>query len=215
MHVKSMTKIVLRSGFMSLVLFLAFIMVIHAQPYDDSDLRALLVAPDCQIPCFMGIRPGITTLDEAAGLLKSSGWVYRLIDRRNLGMFSWTWNGTQPAFIDGSQKAWLQPDPLHPTVVNSINIPTVTSIGKISLILGKLYAYRMQFFAGGVMPQTGILAYYSINYSNYPISANGTVDCPLRWINFWTSTAIITYRVNAAQSETDWGDQLRHNSWCA
>lgn len=46
-----------------LVFFSAVLLLIHAQPYDDSQLRAFLTPPEgCPAPCFMGIRPGITTV---------------------------------------------------------------------------------------------------------------------------------------------------------
>lgn len=44
--------------------------LIRAQPYDDSELRAFLTPPEgCPAPCFMGIRPGVTTVEEALDLL--------------------------------------------------------------------------------------------------------------------------------------------------
>ncbi len=52
-------------------LFLLPVLLIRAQPYDDGGLRAFLTPPeDCPAPCFMGIRPGVTTTEEALEILK-------------------------------------------------------------------------------------------------------------------------------------------------
>jgi hypothetical protein len=46
------------------------IALIRAQPYDDTELRAFLTPPDgCPAPCFIGIRPGVTTAQDAAVML--------------------------------------------------------------------------------------------------------------------------------------------------
>ncbi len=51
-------------------LFLLPVLLIRAQPYDDGELRAFLTPPDgCPAPCFMGIRPGVTTVEEVLDLL--------------------------------------------------------------------------------------------------------------------------------------------------
>lgn len=44
------------------------ILLIRTQPYNDANLRVLL---NCLSPCFMGIRPGITTVGEAINLLEA------------------------------------------------------------------------------------------------------------------------------------------------
>jgi hypothetical protein len=52
---------------------------IRAQPYDDSELRAFLLPPEgCAAPCFMGIRPGVTTGDEAIAILERTGWIAQM-----------------------------------------------------------------------------------------------------------------------------------------
>jgi hypothetical protein len=55
------------------LLFTIPILLIHAQPYDDSQLRTFLTPADgCPAPCFMNIQPGITTLRDAAQYLETS-----------------------------------------------------------------------------------------------------------------------------------------------
>ena len=52
------------AGCLSLLL-LTPILLIRVQPYDASLLRSALLPEDCAPPCFMGLRPGNTTLSEA------------------------------------------------------------------------------------------------------------------------------------------------------
>lgn len=70
-----MTASLLRFACVTIILLSGIMLVIHAQPYDDHELRALLMPEGCEMPCFMGIRPGVTTVDEAVKILENSGWV--------------------------------------------------------------------------------------------------------------------------------------------
>jgi hypothetical protein len=46
--------------------------LIHNQPYNSTGLTALLTPPqNCPIPCFLGVRPGETTVNAAGVLLES------------------------------------------------------------------------------------------------------------------------------------------------
>ena len=53
------------------LLFCAAIVVVRAQPFDDGGLRDQLLSPTCTVPCFLGIRPGVTTREEAILLLRA------------------------------------------------------------------------------------------------------------------------------------------------
>ncbi len=65
-----------RAALLLSVVFLLPVLLIRAQPYDDSDLRAFLTPPeDCPAPCFMDIRPGMTTAEEAVSILDAHPWV--------------------------------------------------------------------------------------------------------------------------------------------
>jgi hypothetical protein len=66
-----MFRLYLRLGVIGLLPLIGAILLIHAQPYADNDLRQLL-SEDCPAPCFMGIRPGVTTRHEVIQMLKAS-----------------------------------------------------------------------------------------------------------------------------------------------
>lgn len=68
-----MFRLLLRPILLLTLLAALPIFAIRAQRYDDSELRAFLTPPEgCPPPCFMGIRPGVTTVDEALAILDSS-----------------------------------------------------------------------------------------------------------------------------------------------
>lgn len=56
-----------------IILFTVAILLIHAQPYDDSELRAFLTPPEtCSAPCFMGIQAGVTRVSAGESYLQAS-----------------------------------------------------------------------------------------------------------------------------------------------
>ncbi|MBZ0287899.1 MAG: hypothetical protein K8I30_09820 [Anaerolineae bacterium] len=72
-----MTRLLLQITITLAALLSAAVFLIRAQPQDVSALRTLLTPPPgCASPCFMGIRPGVTSLTEARIILHERGWVY-------------------------------------------------------------------------------------------------------------------------------------------
>src|SRR4051794_14092484 len=100
-------KPLIRLAILLIVLFTAVLLLIHAQPYDDHELRQLLLPEGCPAPCFMGIRPGVTTMDEALELLKKSGWIEiessYSISGRDTSTLRFAFNGNQPDVIYADQ----------------------------------------------------------------------------------------------------------------
>jgi hypothetical protein len=63
-------QILLAPTFALTLLLSVSIAVIRAHPYDDIAMRAFLVPSlECPMPCFLGIRPGATTVEEAHSIL--------------------------------------------------------------------------------------------------------------------------------------------------
>jgi len=68
-----MTYLLLKFTLPLIVLMALPLLLIHAQPYDDSDLRAFLTPPvGCLAPCFMGIQPGLTKVRAGGAYLDAS-----------------------------------------------------------------------------------------------------------------------------------------------
>lgn len=110
--------------------------LIRVQPYDELARKRAFVADGCTAACFMGIQPGVTTVDEAVRLLQSSDWVAQ-VDNRTInnvsGFISWTWSDHKPSWISASKegKIWATQ-----TQVVNINIYSDWQLGDTRLILG-------------------------------------------------------------------------------
>ena len=150
-----MTGKLFKSALLLVAFFALPVLLIRAQPYDDSDLRALLdVPPDCAAPCFMGIRPGATDIWDALDVLNNHEWVARVgqydfehsknLDGTITIEIDWEWSGAQPSLIDASRSGsvWILDDR-----VVSIDVPTFLRLGDVRLGMGtpereQLYTMR-------------------------------------------------------------------------
>ncbi len=89
---------------------LATLLTIRAIPYDNSELREFLTPPEgCAAPCFMGIQPGVTTVNEAVAILKSHEWVGKVDDLivETERQVEWSWNGSQPPLMNEQSRPYL------------------------------------------------------------------------------------------------------------
>jgi hypothetical protein len=106
--------------------------LVRAQPHDDSDLRSLLLpAEGCPAPCWQGVRPGITRLDAAIGMMEETDGL-EAVDRplRYSGEVSGAemsiWLMAHPGTTAGNptiEAVWLK-------------LPEIT-LGEIQLALGQ------------------------------------------------------------------------------
>ncbi len=117
------------------------VLVIRAQPYDDSPLRAVMTPPqDCPAPCFMGIQPGVTSTRQALRMLERHDWIARFGDRQRsrdvLMYLSWEWNDSHP---------YLPPGPLDNNLtgaegtINSISVQTTIPLVELWWLYGPPY----------------------------------------------------------------------------
>jgi hypothetical protein len=168
--------------------FATCIGVIRAQPYDDSQLRAFLTPPDlCPLPCFMGIRPGAMTVDEAVTLLEAHEWVetthdntvvnYRSASVNVSGVILWDWSGLQPPLIDESfsGRLWITRGQ-----VTGMYIGTHIRLGELWRLLGQ--------------PDIGLIVrsdtdetYLALiaNYTDIPLGVGADWHCPVNATTYW------------------------------
>lgn len=144
-----MFRFLLRPLFLLTLLAALPIVVIRARPYDDSDLRALLTPPEnCPAPCFMGIRPGVTAVEEAIAILEAHEWVAAIDPNYTRLMqlaaayeppalktlLSWEWSANKPDWINGDRSSGL-------IVINrkieGVMIQTDFPLGEILVTEGK------------------------------------------------------------------------------
>jgi hypothetical protein len=134
---------------LSLLLTFAFAVlvgVIRAQPYDNGNLRAFLTTShDCVIPCFMGIRPGVTTIEEAIAILETHEWAKALdlqgapTEARPSGTIWWSWSGAQPDYFYAGLSGRVElsdEDGDGTAVVTRLEIPTTIPFAELYVLLG-------------------------------------------------------------------------------
>lgn len=112
----------LQFALMLSTLLTALMLLIHAQPADSSVLHDFLAAPDgCPAPCFMGIRPGITSTDQAIHLLRNHEWVRGVDWRSNPKAIYIHWSSAPPGYINTQPVGVLN---VENRLVRSIQIET-------------------------------------------------------------------------------------------
>lgn len=128
-----MIGIMLKGMLALALLFTAALGAMRAQPYDDGGLWAQLAPSGCLQPCFLGIRPGVTTQAEALALLRDNPWVDAVATPDD-GIVAWSWNGTQPPF--------LQVEPEYARlltqngIVHAIGVRTAAQIADVKIVFG-------------------------------------------------------------------------------
>lgn len=128
----------LKLGGVFTLLFAVCIALIRAQPYDDSELRAFLTPPEgCPAPCFMGIRPGVTTMEEAVAILKAHEWVTNY-EYSGGGNFLY-WNLSDKAPIPNFPLPGTLSEnyvSFRDNTVQRIALPLALSVGEALLLFG-------------------------------------------------------------------------------
>ena len=200
-----MTHLYLRLTFIPILLFTAMLILIHAQPYDDHELRQLLLPEGCPAPCFMGIRPGVTTVEEAIRILDGSGWVETNEPNPSNDDFgdqiSFEWNGKQPdlimgheGFVVGFSRHFLRVTQM------SFRLQENLRVGDLYLALGMPSSYRypsMRLLNMGDTPY-GLILFHQyestfinlITFTNCPVKLSRLLNQPLKLIqyNFYPQT---------------------------
>lgn len=177
-----MVRLFAKSALILLALFAMLAGFIRAQPYMDGELSAFLFEGDCALPCFMGIRPGVTTTQEAVRLLEQHPWVGKVTQHIWFGgpatsLYSWSWNGQQPAFINASAPGVFS---TRGNMVDVLQVTTAISLGEFWLL------NRPQ--QGMIAHEPGELSYTAI-YLDGALEVQTVLFCPLRLATFWQAQA--------------------------
>jgi hypothetical protein len=137
--IRAMTSWVMRSTFvLGLILTLLFGLgtsLVHVLALDQryfDGLRAFLLPPDhCPAPCFLGIRPGVTTRKEALALLQAQPSVKNVRD--NGATISWEWDSGAP-YVQAAYNAWLALS--KGDLVYTISVEGTVEFGDVWIALG-------------------------------------------------------------------------------
>ena len=159
--------------------------LIRARPYDDHDLRTFLQPDNCAPPCFMDIRPGTTTGDEARTLLEHDPWVKEIQSYPDFGILAWTWSGRQPDWVDPGKTGTLL---TSRGTVYSIRLYTKIPFGEIWLMYGNPTTFTF-VQSEGAAPASA----FAILDAHYQYIVGSAVMCQRR---FWNAAVQISIQAD-------------------
>ena len=173
-----------RLVFTLIVLFAGTLTALHARAVDPMLDELFEPTPGCSSAhrCFMGIRPGSTTMTDAITLLREHPWVDQ-IDTEVYTQVTWTWTGAQPSYIDGRVPGTIIQRGV--TAVSLIRFQSRYPYGDIWLQLdppeiGYFARQRDGVLHGSYYPQHALL---TINFT----------ECPAYQTEFWNTPAAIQF----------------------
>ena len=181
-------------GMTSLALGFALALgAIAAQPRDDAAMRAFFAPPNCSAPCFLGIRPGVTTVQQAIALLQAHPWVTGIGDAgreppshpQDYSNIVWNWNGQQPDFLaagDADDPPYLH---INNGIVQYIRLVTRIPYGDAWLTIGA--PTRETLIVGGDS------AIQSASYLGGKLVFDSKIVCPMKPGVVWNTPISITY----------------------
>jgi hypothetical protein len=185
-------------GVLALVLLsAACILLIRLQPYDDTDLLHLLMPPNnCMMPCFLGIHPGETTVDEAVAILQAHEWVSEV--RINNAGVLWKWNAHQPDFLQLSEPgfhAFLETDG---RIVTSIQVGTSLQLGNIWLAFGEPQQGSFgTMIRGDTAKPDNYFVFQTTAYDNLELWILVDTRCPINPSKIWHSRVSLEWNSTA------------------
>jgi len=172
------------------LLFAGAIWLIRAQPYDDADLRAFLAPPDgCPAPCFMGIRPGVTTVEAAITILEAHEWVREVFitqaNRSQIFRVEWQWSSSASPVLEQERIPRSGGRLIADNgIVQYMELLTRIPTWEGMLILGKAQDYTTLLQLGG--PNGGPRPPKPITSVYRDIITIAWTDCPYPR-NFWNA----------------------------
>jgi hypothetical protein len=187
-----MIRLLLCLAVLCLALTASVLAVVRAQPYDDQPLREALFTPDCAPPCFIGIRPGVTTRNEALAILQAHPWIATvepLLGERGL---TWTWSGQQPSALRGghTENSILLGD----GIVRRIDLLTGENLADYLIVMGKPDQWEVSSWSSG-SPATNIFRDYLlqvVTYDAYQMEVSALGLCPLGLRDRWALSTHIS-----------------------
>lgn len=152
-----MMRVCLKLALLLLPALTVGMMMIHAQPHTgvEAPLEMLLIPGDCTSPCFLGIQPGVTRVNEAMNILEASPWVEKIEPHfigpdtpatRFRGWVYWFWKDSAAIWFrpaGASQNGYAGSFRVVNRVVDEISVATVIPFGSVRLWLGEPSGYTL------------------------------------------------------------------------
>jgi len=171
---------------------------IVAQPR-DAEIRAFFAAPEgCDAPCFLGIRPGVTTQNETLAILNAHPWV--LIIKSNPDNLWWAWNNAPFTFASRLNSSYyVGRIDFRDGVVEQIYLPTAILFGDFLTLFGTPDEI---ITTPRYSPSTFFIVQNSV-YFDEGFEIETAARCPLKTRgDMWYSNVYITWR-SASRSQNE------------
>jgi hypothetical protein len=178
-------------------LFALAIQVVGGLAYDSDyfqQVESFLTPPgDCPSPCFMGIRPGFMTADQAIAILKRHPWVEKVTVSADLensfgGSIYWTWSAALPSQID---RYWQGHIVIVGGMVRNIRVRTNVRYGDLLVLFGRPQN-------GGFASASGddYLLHRTVYVAN-GLETESYVACPLHLEQIWDAAVLMNVRLTS------------------
>lgn len=182
-----MTRLVGTAGVLLSLLFMLPLLLIRAQPYDDTELMALLLATEaCPMPCFMDIRPGSTRSPEALARLRTHEWAVEVMPiitySRDLIFFRWADDAPIPYQAQQWGRLYLRGED-----IDIFEIRSSVAFGRVWLLLGEPAGGHVGF------PEDDFLVHLFLTYADRFVEVLVPYDSRERNPHLWFRSATIRF----------------------
>jgi len=179
------------------LLFAGALLGVRAQPSGNAVRQFLAPDAACAMPCWQGIQPGISTVDQANALLDANAWVraVQVINQPPSTYLYWQWSDQKPAFAGDPQRAIPPVMWADHGIIQMIYIPTGLSYGDVSLLLGVPMpgSFEIGRFANSVALANRTTARHVAGYFGGQVNFDVQVNCPINLDRFWNAPVTITF----------------------
>ncbi len=204
---ESMLTLLLRLILLLSAGWLLPIAIIRAQPYDDRDLRTLLTPPDCPVPCFLGIQPGVSSSADALTILSQRPDVHSVRNELNYSRpeltesIYWEWDNTESNRFEPNTTGEIH---IAGDRVRRIGVDSRIALGDLWQTFGPPQTTTLLFsprLANGIVFYEGV-------YPDERLRLALLIPCPPR--DFWWHTVIFTWSDALAVNVEPAADDLAH-----
>lgn len=132
------TRVLLVASSAVLATLAALILALLTVPYSPHPTLTYL---NCSTPCFMGIRPGLTDINDAIDQLEAEDWVGHVgAAGFESGVEFFTWNGQRADIMESWEWASLGAEN---NIVRSLIVPTRMRLGDLIAAYGQIDSWSL------------------------------------------------------------------------
>lgn len=169
------------------LIFVLLISIIQAQPYPEVPL----MEANCLTPCFLGIHPGSTTIQEAVALLEAQNLVAEWVipfegspSRQQNTMrplLIWRWSDRQPAYLTHPEATLLYDWQTERVAAFS---PLITNIPLADILIH--YGQPQAGFMNAMLADSGQRVFIHVaSYMQPRLTVISYTTCPMTLHHLW------------------------------